>query len=187
MINQALFYARKAEREHYHAIERPIAQLSQLYYNSKVEGHKTRSREDFELYGEPRQIEISANAAATYFKLGDCGFIPGWAIMVDLMNQMKPIASKGTVPEFRALIGGRILMLCPVIHDNYISCDYAIVNTGPAMQECKIKDPDSDREFLIEIEQSTPCLINGDDARFKRVGVQSEVKPNMPKIPVFTN
>lgn len=188
LINQAIAAGKKHDREHYHAIERPIAQLAQLYYNSKVEGHKHLPRDHFELYGEPKAVvSITPNAAAVYFMLGGAGMIPGWAQITEVGAQMNAVYKSGTVPEFPALIGDRAVLLCPTIHDSMISCEYAIVNKGEPMQEITVADSRSGQEYRIVLEQSVRSILTAEDARFKLVKPPEMPAIVMPTMPVVAN
>ena len=159
----------------------------QIYYNSKVESHKQLQRDSFELYGEPKPVlPVSANAAAVFFVLGGAGKIPGWAQIPEIAAQMNQVYKSGTVPELPALIGDRAVLLCPTIHENMISCEYAIVNKGEPMQEITVADSKTGEEYRIVVEQSARSALTAEDARFKRAKPPDASASAMPVIPVTT-
>lgn len=185
LVNQALAAAKRADREHYHALERPIAQLAQMYYNSKTEAHKHLQRDSFEMYGPPKPIiTITPNSAAVYFHLGTAGSLPPWAQIKEIGDQMQPLYRSGVIPEFPALVGPRAVLLCPVIHPEYISCDYAIVNKGQSMEMSIVTDVRSGEEYRIVIEQSERSVLTENEARFKLIKEAPE--PGIPALPTVT-
>lgn len=189
VVNAAHQQMQRAQRQNYHALERPIAQMVAMYYNSKVESHKHRRQSDFEMYGEPRaELPVSGAAAATFFQLGGQGRIPGWAMIQQVLPDLRAAADKGKPPEFRALLGPRAILLCPVIHKDMISCDYAIVAKGEPMQVIAVVNPDTEDEYLIQIEHTERSVLTGDDARFKLMP-KPEYDPGktLPAMPITTS
>lgn len=186
LINQAIAAAETAQREHYHALERPIAQFLTLYYNSKVESHKHRKREDFELYGPPApNIGITPNAGAAFFRLGERGLVPGWAMIEQVLPDIRNAAAKGTVPGFYALVGKRAILLCPIVHKDMISCDYALIGKGPSNEVITVRNPDTEEEYKIEVDQDERSVLTGPEARFKRIDVGKPLEL-LPKLPTVT-
>lgn len=168
-------------------MERPIAQLAQLYYNSRTEGHKHLPRDRFELYGkQAAPLRVTANAAAVFFALGGGGQLPGWATIPEVGEQMNAADRSGTVPELSALIGDRAVLLCPTIHKDMIACEYAIVDKGAAMEEVIVANLKTGEEYRIVIEQSGRSALTADDARFKRVKPPEIPATTIPAMPVTT-
>lgn len=111
--------------------------------------------------------------------LGGGGKVPGWAQIPEIGVEMNKVYKSGTVPEFPALIGDRALLLCPTIHENMVSCEYAIVNKGEPRQEVTVVNSATGEEYRIVIEQSDRFALNGDDARFKLIK-PPDAAPSVP-------
>jgi hypothetical protein len=176
LVDRMIFEYEKIELEILHRNERPIAQLTNLLYNVNRDPNKSKPRSliDWCLYAPPKDDGPTLNSAIAFTQLASTGRIPQDWMSAELMDEMAEVCGKlglgdieqKTVPEIRALVSDRILLLCSTVSSGGIAAEYAIVEEGESGASVVVRDVDSGAEYTIVVDQDQPMYLNGSDAYF---------------------
>lgn len=151
LILQALEHGAKLQRDELHMQELGISSLCALFVNANRDPKKGKPAKPADFYRfKDADNKLPAIACDAFFSLIDDRKMPGWAVGLAPIDELRRDRLFNPVRKPRALVGDGILLLCPNIGDSQISAAMAIVDsTGGVVEVC---DVDSDQRYNVLID-----------------------------------
>ncbi len=159
LVVQALEWGAKIRHEELHLQELGIAQLTAIYFNSKRDSKQEALKEsEFYHFAPQDGPQISPLACDTFFSLSRDGLLPGWAIALAPINQMRSRRANGAVPQVRAWLGTGILILNPRIRGSQVYSPFVLIDES-VLGVCHLQNLDTEKPFVVQVPAGEPRYV----------------------------
>lgn len=169
MILEAIEQGQKLRQEHLHLEELGISTLTACFVNSNRDpkkGQPAKPSDFWYFHSQEVEVEVPSTAADAFFSLIADNLMPGWALGVLPIEQLRKAKRGLPVPSPRAIAGDGVLLLAPtqalVNGETKLNSGLAACEGGVA-GEVPVTDLDSGTAFLIKMPSpERQWILNGE-------------------------
>lgn len=151
LILQALEYGAKLHAEELHLQELGISTLISVFVNANRSPKSKPAKPTDFCYFKPTEIsaKIPTQAADTFFELVKEGLLPGWAVGIAPIDNLRAAQKHKAVLRPRAWIGEGVLLVQPRLHANRVKVQFALIDCERSQIE--VEDVDSGLRFRVDL------------------------------------
>lgn len=159
-ILQAVEHGSKLKTEELHQLELGTATLTSCFVNANRDPSKGQPAKpsDFCYFKtDDKDATIPGVAADTFFHLIKLDLLPHWAMDLAPMDKLQAAKTQGrNIPQFYALVGHRILLICPTVSNGRLYAKFALVDGIKGRVTVRSPEPDpkapgANKNYVIEL------------------------------------